>query len=81
MDVEGRVVAGHRGVGGDRAGGRRAAGAQRGEAGPQREIAGQAREAVRRADTSEHVANLILEAIKTGEPEVFAHDSMKNAMR
>ena len=33
------------------------------------------------ADTCEYVAELILEAITTGEPEVFAHDWMKNAMR
>jgi NAD(P)-dependent dehydrogenase (short-subunit alcohol dehydrogenase family) len=33
------------------------------------------------ADTCEHVAGLILEAIRTGEPEVFAHDWMKNAMK
>jgi short-subunit dehydrogenase len=33
------------------------------------------------ADTSEYVAELILDVIKTGEPEIFAHDWMKNAMK
>jgi short-subunit dehydrogenase len=33
------------------------------------------------ADTCEYVAELILEAIGTGEPELFAHDWMKNAMK
>jgi short-subunit dehydrogenase len=33
------------------------------------------------ADTSEHVAKLILEAIKTGDAEIFAHDWMNKAMK
>ncbi len=33
------------------------------------------------ADTSEYVAELILDAIKTGEPEIFAHDWMKHSMK
>jgi short-subunit dehydrogenase len=33
------------------------------------------------ADTSEYVAELIVEAIETGEPETFAHDWMKNGMK
>jgi short-subunit dehydrogenase len=33
------------------------------------------------ADTSEYVAGLIMAVIKTGEPEIFAHDWMKNAMK
>lgn len=33
------------------------------------------------ADTSEYVAELIMDVIRTGEPEIFAHDWMKNAMR
>jgi len=33
------------------------------------------------ADTSEYVADLIMDAIKTGEPEIFAHDWMKTAMK
>jgi hypothetical protein len=33
------------------------------------------------ADTSEYVAELIMDVIKTGEPEIFAHDWMKNAMK
>ena len=33
------------------------------------------------ADSCEYVAALILEAITTGEPELFAHDWMKNAMK
>jgi len=33
------------------------------------------------ADTSEYVAELIMEVIKTGEPEIFAHDWMRKAMK
>jgi NAD(P)-dependent dehydrogenase (short-subunit alcohol dehydrogenase family) len=33
------------------------------------------------ADTSEFVAELIMDVIKTGEPEIFAHDWMKKAMK
>jgi len=33
------------------------------------------------ADSSEHVAQLILDIIKTGEPEIFAHDWMRTAMK
>ena len=33
------------------------------------------------ADTSEYVAELIMEVIKTGEPEIFAHDWMKKSMK
>jgi short-subunit dehydrogenase len=33
------------------------------------------------ADTSEYVAQLILDVIKTGEPEIFAHDWMNKAMK
>jgi short-subunit dehydrogenase len=33
------------------------------------------------ADTCEYVADLIMNVIKTGEPEIFAHDWMKNAMK
>jgi short-subunit dehydrogenase len=33
------------------------------------------------ADTSEYVAELIMDVIKTGEPEIFAHDWMKKAMK
>jgi short-subunit dehydrogenase len=33
------------------------------------------------ADTSEYVAGLILDVIKTGEPEIFAHDWMIKAMK
>lgn len=32
------------------------------------------------ADTSEYVAELIMDVIKTGDPEIFAHDWMKKAM-
>ena len=33
------------------------------------------------ADTSEYVAQLILDVIKSGEPEIFAHDWMKQSMK
>jgi len=33
------------------------------------------------ADTSEYVAELIMDVIKTGEPEIFAHDWMNEAMK
>jgi short-subunit dehydrogenase len=33
------------------------------------------------ADTSEYVAELIMDVIKTGESEIFAHDWMKKAMK
>jgi short-subunit dehydrogenase len=33
------------------------------------------------ADTSEYVAELIMDVIKTGEPEIFAHDWMNKAMK
>ena len=33
------------------------------------------------ADTSEFVAELIVDVIKTGEPEIFAHDWMKKASK
>jgi NAD(P)-dependent dehydrogenase (short-subunit alcohol dehydrogenase family) len=33
------------------------------------------------ADTCEHAAGLILRALRTGEPEVFAHDWMTKAMQ
>ena len=33
------------------------------------------------ADTSEYVAELIMDVIKTGEPEIFAHDWMKKTMK
>jgi short-subunit dehydrogenase len=33
------------------------------------------------ADTSEFVAQLILDVIKTGEPEIFAHDWMQKAIK
>ena len=33
------------------------------------------------ADSSEYVAELIMEVIKTGEPEIFAHVWMKNTMK
>jgi hypothetical protein len=33
------------------------------------------------ADTSEHVAGLILDVIQTGEAEIFAHDWMNKGMK
>jgi short-subunit dehydrogenase len=33
------------------------------------------------ADTSEHVAGLILDVIQTGDAEIFAHDWMNKGMK